>query len=295
MSWLPSSEYAGIIVALHNGEYSKRHIDCSIEPGGVGLNSIQLVASGADDFGLAGGDSLLVARSRGIPVEAFATEFHVSPQVFFARTSSGIKTPQQFPGHSVGIKVGKTAETLYHALVGKLGIDTTNIHEVPVKAGMQQFFAGQVDVWPGFIFDEAEDARAQGIPINLIQPSDYGIVLYSDVIFAADMTIQEKPDLVRRLLAATQAGWAWTQEHPDEALKIVLSTYRDLDPAHEKTRLSGAIPLIVGSTGHRVHPIGRMDPMVWDAMYRMLDSQHLLKDSFPVTSAYTTKFLKDGS
>ena len=292
MSWIPSSEYAGIIAAVHEGFYKKHGIDCEIETGGPGFPPIQLVADGADQFGLAGGDTLLVARSRGIPVQAFATEFQTSPQVFFARKSSGITSPAQFPGHTVGIKVGKTAETMYRALIGKLHVDPKSVTEVPVTASLQPFYAGRVDVWPGFVFDEAADAEAHGIPINIIDPAKYGVVLYSDVIFTTDKMIRTRPALVRSFLAATQEGWKWASEHPADALKVVLSSYRGLDPKHEKIRLDGTLPRIVGVPAHPVNPVGRMDPAVWTKTYQMLASQHLLKSTFPVTQAYTLQFLK---
>jgi NitT/TauT family transport system substrate-binding protein len=292
MSWLPSSEYAGIISAVNNGYYRDQGIDCRIDPGGVGFPPLQLVASGADEFGLVGGDTLLVGRSRGIPVRAIATEFQASPQVFFARKSSGITSPLQFPGHTVGIKVGKTAETMYRAMIGSLHINPNSIKTVPIRAGMQEFYAGKVDVWPGFIFDEAADAEAHGIPINIIHPEQYGVKLYSDAIFTTDQMISSKPDLVKRFLTATQKGWEWAGDHPDQALQIVLKTYPDLDPVHEKVRLAGSLPLIVGSPSHGVRPIGKMDPAVWKSTYDMLNSQHLLKGNFPLQDAYTLQFLK---
>ena len=290
MSWEPSSEYAGIIAAVRNGFYAKHGIDCEIEPGGVGLNSLTLVASGADQFGLAGADSLLIARSRGVPVKAFATEFQVSPQVFFARKSSGIQSPAQFPGHVIGIKPGKTAETMFAALMGKVGVDPATVKTEPVKEDLREFFAGKVDVWPGFVFDEAETARAHGIDINIIQPSQYGVQFYADVIFATDSTLRDKPDLIRRFLAATRAGWEWAGSHPDEVLKSVLTAYPELSPSHERTVLRGTLPLVVGTRSNPVRPMGKMNASTWSASYKILDSQHLLQTSFPVTDAYTLQF-----
>jgi ABC-type nitrate/sulfonate/bicarbonate transport system substrate-binding protein len=54
LKWVIYSSFAHHFVALEKGFFKQEKLDVSIRPGGAGLDPIKLVASGADDVGLAG-------------------------------------------------------------------------------------------------------------------------------------------------------------------------------------------------------------------------------------------------
>ena len=54
LKWLPQAQFAGFYVAAGKGYYKAEGIDLTINPGGPNLLTENLVASGADSFGLSG-------------------------------------------------------------------------------------------------------------------------------------------------------------------------------------------------------------------------------------------------
>src|SRR5262245_18199426 len=70
LSWLPNVEFAGVLIAKERGFYKDAGIDLTINPGGQGLDPIQLIAGGSDDVGIAEGSQILIGRSKNIPLKA---------------------------------------------------------------------------------------------------------------------------------------------------------------------------------------------------------------------------------
>src|SRR5882757_10290245 len=63
LKWLPQAQFAGYYLALDKGYYRDGGLDLTINPGGPNLLTENLVATGADTFGVSGGtESVLAAR-----------------------------------------------------------------------------------------------------------------------------------------------------------------------------------------------------------------------------------------
>src|SRR6266849_6803611 len=73
LGWLANAQYAGDFVALDKGWFKERGIDLRIDPGGPNIDPISLTAAGSNTVGnVASIAALLLARSNGLPVKAFA-------------------------------------------------------------------------------------------------------------------------------------------------------------------------------------------------------------------------------
>jgi ABC-type nitrate/sulfonate/bicarbonate transport system substrate-binding protein len=58
LKWLHQAQFAGFYFAKESGGYSQRGLNVNLLPGGIDYPAIQLVASGSDQFGVTGADSL---------------------------------------------------------------------------------------------------------------------------------------------------------------------------------------------------------------------------------------------
>src|ERR687888_179117 len=83
--------FAGFFVAQEKGYLKDEGLDVTINGAAQNLSSIQAVASKADVIGLHGGQSLMLARSQGIPVKAFGALFQKGPGCFIWLEQSGIR------------------------------------------------------------------------------------------------------------------------------------------------------------------------------------------------------------
>src|ERR1700693_1806234 len=233
LKWFNQAQFAGFYVAQQNGYYKAAGLDVNIQPGGPDFPAVQMVTGGSEQFGVTGADQILIARSKGVPVVALAVIFRRNPFVLFSLAKSGIKTPADYVGKNIGVKIGGNEELIYRAVIAKAAVDKTKLNEIPVKFDISPLLAGAVDVWPGYLINEVLAAREKGFDVNVVSPPDYGIDLYADTLFTAEKTLSEKPDVVRKFVTATLKGWTSAIAAPEEAAQITVKYGTKLTYDHE--------------------------------------------------------------
>ena len=162
LKWLNQAQFAGFYVAKEKGYYKSEGLDVNIQPGGPDFPAVQMVTGGNEQFGVTGADQILIARSKGVPVVALAVIYRRNPFVLFSLAKSGIKTPTDYVGKKVGVKIGGNEELIYRAVLAKAEIDKSKLTEIPVKFDMTPLLTGTVDVWPGYLINEVLAAKEKG-------------------------------------------------------------------------------------------------------------------------------------
>ena len=99
--WTHQAQFAGFYAADQNGYYTDEGLAVTLLEGGATVDHWNAVLDGAAQFGIAGGDELILARSEGKPVRAIATIYRRSPTVFISLKDAGITRPEDFAGKKV--------------------------------------------------------------------------------------------------------------------------------------------------------------------------------------------------
>jgi NitT/TauT family transport system substrate-binding protein len=274
-------------VAQDKGYYAAENLDVKFEMGSPELNPVKMVASGQNTFGVLGGpDTLLVARSKGQPLQAVSIIHRNSnfPCLITLR-KSGITKLEQLEGKKIGFFYGHISTDVLHNLLHKSNIKYT---EVDVGFDYNQLIAGQIDAEWAFTVTAGLDLPAKGVEINIISPSDYGIVTQGYTIFATDNTIKAQPDAVLRFLRATLRGIKDTVENPQEANKALLKRDPKLDEALSLKRLQAYNAVTSNS---ETYPPGYMDRAMFQSTYDRLAEENVIGKPLNVNEAYTTQFL----
>jgi NitT/TauT family transport system substrate-binding protein len=288
LKWFHQAQFAGFYVARDKDFYKSAGLSVDIQPGGPDFPAIQMVTGGNEQFGVTGADQILIARSKGVPVVALAVIFRRNPFVLFSLAKSGIKTPADYVGKNVGVKIGGNEELIYRAVLAKAGVDKGKLNEVPVKFDIGPLLAGTVDVWPGYLINEVLAAREKGFDVNIVSPPDYGIDLYADTLFTTEKMLQEKPDVVRKFVTATLQGWSSAISAPEEAAQITVKYGSKLTYDHELAMMKASLPLLRPDA----QPVGWMDAANWSATQKLLLEAGFQKNPIDIGKAYTVEFLK---
>jgi NitT/TauT family transport system substrate-binding protein len=254
----------------------------NIQPGGPDFPAIQMIAGGNEQFGVTGADQILIARSKGVPVVAVAVFYRRDPFVLFSLAKSGIKTPADWVGKKVGVKIGGNEELIYRAVLAKAGIDKSKLTEIPVKFDMTPLLAGAVDVWPGYLINEVLEAKEKGFAVNVVYPSDYGIELYADTLFTTEQMLKNKPDIVHGFVDATLEGWNAAIAAPEDAAKITVQYGNKLTYAHELAMMNASVPLLRPDT----KPVGYMDAAAWSSAQKLLLAAGFQKQSVDISKVF---------
>ncbi|MGH7180285.1 MAG: ABC transporter substrate-binding protein, partial [Tepidisphaeraceae bacterium] len=107
LNWVPEPEFGGIYQAKVDGTFDRNEIDASIQPGGAGAPTWQLVASGKADFAVASADEVIIARSQGADVVAVFAIYQTCPQGIMVHRSRGLTSIEQvFQSGTLAMEVG---------------------------------------------------------------------------------------------------------------------------------------------------------------------------------------------
>jgi len=292
LKWVIYSSFAHHFVALDKGFFKQENLSVTIQPGGAGLDPIKLVASGADDVGLAGYAQILLAREKGIPVVAIAEEMIKSGVVAITLKSSGITTPQGFIGKTVGVVPGSDPTTVYQALMAKLKIDRSKIKEVPIGFDLAPLFDGRIDVDSvAYISNQPIVAEDKGFPVNIINPADYGVSVGGNVIFTSEKALAERRPELKRFLRAVLRGIIESQRmSDDEVVKTVLTHNDKLNSSTEHKIWKVTKDVLLS---HDPTTVGLMPDETWQRTADIFHEQGLLKTVPDLGKAYTNELIEE--
>jgi NitT/TauT family transport system substrate-binding protein len=112
--------------------------------------------------------------------------------------------------------------------------------------------------------------------------------LASNGLITNEATLQQDPDLVRRMVQATLKGIADAIANPGEAYKISLKYVEGLDQADEAVQrevLATSIKYWKAAT------LGQSDPAAWENMQNVLLEMDLLAQPLDLSKSYTNEFV----
>ena len=285
LAWVYDMAEVGILVAKDKGFYEKEGIDLEIKPGGFGLDPLKLVAAGSDDVGVGGAVNLLLAREKGIPLVAVAAEFQNTPVGFIVRKDSGILNFQDFKGRKVGVQTGTDTDTLYRALLAKSGMSAKAVHEVPIQFDPTPFVSKQIDVLPGYVTNQPITLKNQGIETAVITAASQGLSVYGNVYFVSEETLKNNPDLVRRFLRATKAGWEQAMGNRADAIAAIKARSKDFSDADLESIHAAVMPFI--NPDEASVPLLGMTRGRWESTYGVLIKAGLSTVPKSVDSAFS--------
>jgi ABC-type nitrate/sulfonate/bicarbonate transport system substrate-binding protein len=142
-------------------------------------------------------------------------------------------------------------------------VNPSKVTHVKVKAeDLQALYNHEVDAWLGYAQDEPIQAEVAGHAVTTIFPADYGVGGYEGLVLANESTVKDDPDLVRRFVRASQQGWRYAVEHPDEAAQILLKWAPEPGLEFQKLAVRAVGPLVDTPQA----PIGWIDAARWQQL-----------------------------
>ena len=290
LKWIPQFQFAGYYVALDKGYYSDADFDVSIQPGGVDVSSMQMVASGSAEFGVASPDQIFLARDKGLETKAIMNVFQYSPTMLMVKKDSGIESPKDFPGHTAGISFGELTEIEYRQILSEEGVDSSEINEIKKQYNLARFLKDDVQIWSGYITNEPYQARQEGAEVRTFQGKEFGVEFYGDTLVAKTEYIEENPELVNRFVDASRRGWVYAMLNPDETIEI-LSKYSDKKKDQLEYEADTTIPLLKSETS-LAHGFGWMEEDRFDYTQRKLKEAGMVDALVDIDTTMTNEFLQ---
>ncbi len=281
--------FVGVYVAQEKGFFADEGLTVNIQHSAGGGEHLQLLAAGEVQVTTQDAAVLLKRRADpGLPLVAIGLIGQRGQQAFVALADSGIVTPQDWEGHTVGFK-GTPPPDLF-AIMDAAGVNQDNVELVNVGFDPRVLTEGLVDVYPVFKSNEPNLLRGWGYELNVWDAADYGVPTLGLAYVTTEDLIAENPELLTRFIQAAMKGVAYAQEHPDEAVEIVLQYAEGADPAHMRFMLDTEFADYESSVTEANGP-GWQTTDQWQALADMLLTYDAIAAPVDVEKAFTNQFL----
>jgi len=227
-SWVVGGYHAPYFVAKEKGFYAAKGLDVTINRGFGSGDTAKVVATGKVQFGDVSIPTAIISQGKGVPLTVIGVLIGKAPESFLSFEEKGIRKPKDVEGKSFAEASSAAPMVTWPAFAKLAGIDINKTTHIPVEAAAKPaaLFSGQVDWVPGFRpgFDESVtlQARKVGKKLVFVRWEDYGWKVYGSGLVVHPDLLKQDPKMVANFVEATMDGFAYTIEHPEEALDIVL-------------------------------------------------------------------------
>lgn len=292
LKWLAQTQFAGFYLALSRGYYREAGIDLTINPGGPNLLTENLVASGADTFGLSGGtDSVFAARERNLPIVCVGVAHQQTPFVFVSRANGPIRALTDFRGKTVTTWF-TGANYVLLGMLAQAGLRQGDFTMQPQQVSVTPFVDGQVDVVTATRYNEFYTLMTRIGRENLrtFVPEDFGVTFPRDTVITSEQTARDKPELVQGFLRASMRGWRAALRDPKAGVDAVMAVAPTLNRPHQEFMLEEAGKLMVAGQAAQ-QGLFWIDRDAVKSAHDFLLRYEVIKQPVDLAAAYDRRFL----
>ena len=259
LKWVTQAQFAGYYVAKDKGFYEEEGLDVEIKPGGPDIAPPQVLAGGGADVIVDWMPSALATREKGVPLVNSAQPCKSSGMMLTCLTDSGITTPEDFKGKTLGVWFFGT-EYPFLSWMSTLGIKTDGSPDgvTVLKQGFNvdpllQKQAACISTMTYNEYWQVIDAGIKPEELVTFKYEDEGVATLEDGLYVLEDRLEDpafKEKMVK-FVRASMKGWKYAEQNPDEAAEIVLEN--DASGAqtelHQKRMMGEVAKLTAGSNG----------------------------------------------
>lgn len=288
LDWTPNTNHIGLYVAEAKGFYDDAGLDVQILPYSD-TSAATLVANRVADFGVIGSIGLFIQRAAGADLVAtYALVQTETGRLVFNGDRLDIQSPKDLDGKTYAGFGGAWEDVLLGTMIrndgGRGEYETvtlgTSAYEALYNGAVD--FTLEVYTWEGVKAER--DGRKQGA----FRYADFGVPdQHTNFIGTSGAYLAEFPDRAKAFIGATQEGYAYAVENPDEAADILVAANPDaaLDRDFVRASLQALIDgyYLKAETGE----VGVINPAKMDAVGTFIFQSGILRDGEgkPLTDA----------
>ncbi|MBK7895922.1 MAG: ABC transporter substrate-binding protein [Candidatus Promineifilaceae bacterium] len=286
MGYIADPQFAPFYVAQERGYFAEAGFAVTFEYI-FETEGVALVGANERPFAIVSGDQVLLARAQGVPVVYVMEWFQKFPIVVVSKAETGIETPGELNGRTVGLPGFFGASYVgYLGLLSASGLQPEDVNASDIGFNqVESLLADQSEAVVGYANNEPVQLAARGVPINVIPVADY-IDLVANGIITNETMLAENPEQVARFVGAVLRGLADTLADPDAAFAISQNYVDGLEDGR-KPVLEASLPLWQAET------LGLSDLASWETTQQVLLAAGLLDEPVgELTAVFTNEFVE---
>ena len=288
MSFRPDVQFAPIYMAAEQGFAAQEGLELVFNHLPE-TEAVQLVGVDELQFAIISGEQVLLARAQGLPVVYVMAWWQDYPVAVAAPEASGIVEPEDLQGRRIGIPGLFGASYIgFRALLDSAGLSEQDVSLDSIGyTQVEALSQGLDEAVVVYANNEPVQLEELGFPVNVIKVADH-VHLASNGLITNEKTLQERPELVRSLVAALVRGIEATVEDPDSAFEVSMIYVEGLAEGNttvQREILERSLPFWHNET------IGRSDNEAWENMQSVLLEMGLLSNQIDLSEAFTNAYL----
>lgn len=297
MDFIIGGKHAPWYVALEKGFYAKRGLAATIQASTGSADTVRTIGSGGADFGFADAATMIVAKSRGTPVQTAAQFGYVGATILW-RDEGVIKSIKDLPGKSWAISPGQAQWYLMpaYARINKIDFKAIKIQETaaPIQpAALATKKADFIIMFRASNDEVAELAAAKvGVKLTRVFMKDTGLDIYGTSLIVKDEDIKKRPEFVRAYVEGTLEGLRYARDNQEEALKILLKHKPELDSALTTQQLKNALTEVFLPLESVNIGMGYMKPEIMEKTVKVVNEYFDVGRKVTAKEVYTNEFIK---
>ena len=221
--WMAQAQFAGYYVALEKGFYKEAGLDVEIAHPSATYSAMNGILNNESQATMLTLSQAMDVIDKGTPlVNILQTAMNNGMVIVSARG----KDPLTQKGARVGIwSVGFSQFAIL--MSEKEGL---NYEWVRFASNVNLFVKGAIDATLAMSYNEYFQLKQAGMVFseeNVYRFSDHGYNVPEDGVYMTRAYYETHKEQAKKFAKASQKGWEWAAEHPDEALDIVMRYVED--------------------------------------------------------------------
>ncbi len=300
LSWLPQGVDAPLTLALDKGYFEAEGLDVTYERGFGSADSINKIAAGQYDIGFGDAYSMIEFNQKNPDQQltAVAIPYNRSPFSIITLKDSGIATPQDLEGRTLGAPAGDAPRRLWPIFAQQVGVGVDSVSWTTMEPKLRQTFLlqGQVDAISAFVYS-ALPALINGgktlDDLNIFYYNDNGVNFYGNAVITRVDYAEENPEVVEGFLRAYIKGIQDTMMDPSAGLDSVMAADDSglMKREDEKLRLQIALDDLMMTDEVAEMGIGTVDPERFETTIAQVVEGFELSETPSIDEVFDESFL----
>jgi NitT/TauT family transport system substrate-binding protein len=297
LDWTPWGNQAPMHFAAQKELFKKYGLDVTLDDGNGSVSTVQIVGNGEYDVGHASLAPMVIARSKGLPVKAFAGFVQRNDIGLLVPADSNIRSPADLKGKKIAFTAGSLEAPFIDRFLaaGKLTRNDVELLNVSAAAKAGTYVSGQADGAFSSVpfFLPVVSSKRSSTSLNF---ADYGLQFPSFGLFATEKTLQTKAAALRRFASVVSGCWAYIlNNHVDEGVQAIIAArpQAKLDPDVLRKQIE-SIRAFSRTQATENQPFGVMAGSDWQTALQILAEGGLLEQKVQSEDVFTNDLIDKG-
>lgn len=291
VGFIPNVQFAVFYVGIEKGFFAEEGLAVTLDYG-FENDYLALVAANELQFMIGSGDQVVIGRAQGLPLRYVMNWYTRFPVVIFAKAETGIRKPADLKDKRIGIPGPFGAS--YVAFRGILEAADLAESDVTMESiGFTQAAAvieDTVDAAVDYGVNGPIVLEQEGIETVQIQLDEY-LSIPANGLVTNQITIDENPELVRKMVRASLRSIQYTLDNPDEAFRIALQFVPEAaDNAEANRAVFDAV--LQYWTPRNDYQLGETRRAEWQAAVEFMQRIGLVESVVPADELFTVEFIE---